>query len=67
MDQDIGSEPRHSAELRYLQEKLLLPARSPSVAAAQQTNGSSASGLYMLLGAWAASWAILVSLSSWLK
>jgi hypothetical protein len=50
MARDIVSERRHSAELRYLQGRLPLPARSPSVAAAQQTNGSSS--VFLLFGAW---------------
>ena len=67
MDRDIVSERRDSAKLRYLQGRLPLPARSPSVAAARQANGSSAIGLFLMFGAWAASWAVLVSLSSWLR
>jgi len=67
MDRGIVSDSRHSAELRYLQGRLPLPARSPSVAAARQIIGSSATSVFLLFGAWAATWAVIVSLLSWLR
>ena len=65
MDWDIVPEPRYCAELRFLQQRLPLPAR-PLAGAARKPEPRSA-GLFLLLGAWATSWAALVALSSWLR
>jgi hypothetical protein len=67
MDRNIASERLCSAELRDLQRRL--PARSSlGRAAAEQARRASPAGLLLLLlGVWAASWATLVSLSSWLR
>jgi hypothetical protein len=68
MDRNIVSEPLYAAELRNLRRKLPLPARSVSRAATGQSRGPSPAGpLLLLLGSWAASWATLVALSSWLR
>lgn len=67
MDRDIASETRRSAEQHSLQRKPPLSARSPSVAAARHAGEGLAVGLLLLFGAWTASWAVLVSLSSWLR
>jgi hypothetical protein len=68
MDHNIVSERLSSTELRDLQRRLPPPARSAGEAATGQFRGASPSGLLLLLlGFWAASWATLVSLSSWLR
>jgi hypothetical protein len=67
MDRDIASETRRSAEWHSLQWRPPLSARSPSVAVARHAGEGSAVGLLLLFGAWAASWAVLLSLSSWLR
>jgi hypothetical protein len=65
MDRNNVPEPLGSAERRNLQRKS--PARSVGEAAAGPARGASpAMLLVLLLGVWAASWATLVSLSSWL-
>ena len=64
MDRNVVSERLSSAELRRLPPT----ARSVGEAATEQARGASPAGLLLLLlGVWAASWATLVSLSSWLR
>jgi len=66
MDRNIVSARPHSAELRHLQRKF--PARSTAQAATGRARGASPGELLLLLlGTWAASWAALLSLSSWLR
>jgi len=66
MDRNIVSEPLYPAEQPDLQRKS--PAWSVGAAARGQASGASPAGLLLLLlGVWAASWATLVSLSSWLR
>ena len=65
MDRDIALETRRSAEQHSLPRRPPLSARSPSVAAARHAGEGSVVGLLLLIGACAASWADLLSLSSW--
>ena len=67
MDRKIVSERLCSAELRPIQRRLPPTAWSASEAATEQARGSPAGLLVLLLGAWAANWGTLVSLSSWLR
>ena len=67
MDRDIASETRRSAEQHSLQRRPSLSARSPSVAAPRHLAKGSAVGLLLLVGAWAAAWAVPLSASSWLR
>jgi hypothetical protein len=50
MDRDIASETRRFAEQHFLQRRLPLPARSPSVAAFRHAGQAAARGLGGSLG-----------------
>jgi hypothetical protein len=67
MDRNIVSDRLHCTELRYLKQRLPLPARSRNGAATRKLEGESAVELLLLIAASAASWAVLVSLSSSLR
>jgi len=67
MDRDIASETRRSAEQHSRLRRPPLLARSPSVAAARHAGEGSVVGLLLSFGACAASSAVLLSLSSWLR
>jgi len=67
MDRNLVSDRPHCAEPRYFRQRLPLPARTIYAAATGKPERTSALGLFLLLGAWVASWTVLVSLSSWLR
>src|SRR5438128_997722 len=67
MDRNNVSERLCSAERHELLRRRL-PARSVGGAATGQARGASPAGLLLLLlGVWAASWATLASLTSWVR
>ena len=68
MDRKFASTRRYSAAPSAFQHRSPLSARSIYEAAGGQTRGTSSAGLLLLsLGVWAAVWAALASLSSWLR
>lgn len=67
MGRTFASERLYSSDPRDLQRRLATSLRSRCKAVPGQTGKASLIVLLLCLGAWAAIWATLASLSSWLR